>query len=261
MYASGEMPWLAELPQSFEWVAVSVILLIVGIANPMLGTIGLLGIIIWIATAILGAAFTGLDGRRVSFSTRFTLGVLYLMGPMVRSLERERIRFSLAPEAHSVAPIPFRLRGKIVFASALGGEAKLDSSILLASIHEVLVKYGLAVAVTDGFQAWDLNLVLTPTIRMPLNGLRMNDGTIALAWRTTAETRPALIAGFVVFVVLIAAGMSWIGSLVATAGIAAVALSPAILHLRRVPSIINAAAESIAKTKGLAVTVSPGGFA
>ena len=258
MYSSTELPWLAELPQSFEWVAVSVILAILGSSNSVLGAIGWLGIITWIATAILGAAFTNLDGRRVSFSTRFTLGVLCTIGPVVRSFERERIRFSLAREAYDVAPIPFSLRGRIVFTSADERRAKLDSLILLASIREALVKYGLAVAVTDGFQAWDLNVVLTPTIRMPLNALRMNEGNIALAWRTTAEMRPALIAAFVVFVVLIAAGMTWIGSSVATTAIIAVAVSPAILHLRRVPSILATAAESIARTKSLAVTVSPG---
>jgi hypothetical protein len=252
------MPWLAELPQSVEWVAVSVILAIVGSANSVLLAIGWLGILIWIATAILGAAFTDFDGRRVSVSTRATLGALHLIGPLIRSFERERVRFSLAPEAYGIAPISFRLRGRIIFACADGADAKLDSPILLASVRETLVKYGLAVAVTDGFQSWDLNVVLAPAIRVPLNALRMNDGTIAIAWRTTTEPRRTAITAIIVFVVFIAAGMMWIGSIFATAAIVAVALAPAILQLRRIPAIFNAAAESIAKTQSLNVVVSAG---
>jgi O-antigen biosynthesis protein len=259
MYASAELPWLVELPQSFEWVAVSLILLIVGSANSALGAIGWLGIMIWIGTAILGAAFTDFGGRQVSLSTRATLGVLCLIGPVVRSFERERVRFSLAPEANSVAPIPFSPRDRIVFSSAHDGAAStIDSATLLAVIREVLVKYGFAVAVTDGFQAWDLNIMLAPAIRVPLNALRLSDGSIALAWRTTAEAGHMLIAALLILIVLIAAGMTWTGSIFAAAAVIAVALVPAILGLRRVPSILNAAAESIAKAKGLKVAVSAG---
>jgi hypothetical protein len=177
---------------------------------------------------------------------------------VVRSFERERVRFSLAPQAYGVARIRFRARGRIVFASVDGPDVKLDSPILLASIREALVKYGLAVAVTDGFQAWDLNIVLTPAIRVPLNALRMSEGTIALAWKTTVEARRTLIAMPAIFLVLIAAGMTWTASIFATAAIIAVALAPAILRLRRVPSILNAAAESIAKTESLKVVVAAG---
>ncbi|HXN85771.1 MAG TPA: glycosyltransferase [Candidatus Binataceae bacterium] len=258
MYASAEMPWLAELPQSFEWIAVSATLAIVGSVNSVLGAIGWLGIIICIATAILGAAFSNFEGQRVSVSTRATLAVLCLIGPVVRSFERERVKLSLAPEAYGIAPIPFSLRGRIVFSSSDDGVAKLDSTTLLESIREALLKYGLAVAVTDGFRAWDLNVVLLPAIRVPLNALRMNDGTIALAWKTTVEPRRTLIAALLIFVVSIAAGMTWIGSILATAAIIAGALAPAILHLRRIPSILNAAAESIAKTQSLKVGVSTG---
>ena len=120
------------------------------------------------------------------------------------------------------------------------------------------MKYGLAVAATDGFQTWDLNVVLTPAIRVPLNALRMNESTVAVAWRTTAEPQKMLIAAIMVFIVLIAAGMRLTGSILATAAIIAGAIVPAMLRLRRVPSILNAVAESIARTKGFKVAVSAG---
>ncbi len=70
-----------------------------GVLSPLLGTLGCLGIIIWIATAILSAAFADADGREFTLSTRATLAMLYLLGPLVRSFERERVRFSLAPRS------------------------------------------------------------------------------------------------------------------------------------------------------------------
>ncbi len=91
----------------------------------------------------------------------------------MRSFERERVRFSLAPEADDVPPVPFSSRGRIIFSADDGSPTdKIDSATLLAEMRAALVKYGLAVAATDGFKAWDLNVVLPPALRVPLNALR-----------------------------------------------------------------------------------------
>ena len=145
---------------------------------------------------------------RFRSATRVTLAMLYLLGPLVRSFERERVRFSLAREADDVPTVPFSSRGRIIF-SADGGSVidKMDSAALLAEMRAALVKYGLAVAATDGFKAWDLNIVLPPAIRVPLNALRQSDGTIALAWRTKTEPTRTIIAAAVIFIALIACGL------------------------------------------------------
>jgi hypothetical protein len=259
LYASADVPWLAELPQTAEWIAISVILVIAGVLSPLLGTLGWLGIALWIATAILSAAFADSDGRKISLGTRITLTMLHMMGPLVRSLERERVRFTLAREAHDVSTVPFSSHGRIVF-SADGGPVadKLDSAALLAELRAALVKYGLAVAATDGFKAWDLNLVLPPAIRVPLNALRMSDGTIALAWRTKTEPTRTIIAAALIFVALIACGASPISSIGGTAMLLAIAIAPAIVRLRRVPSLLAAAVESIAKARDLKIAVHAG---
>ena len=259
MYAGADLPWLAELPQTFEWVALSIILVIAGKLSALLGTLGCLGIILWIATAILSAVFADADGREIAPATRVTLAMLYLLGPLVRSFERERVRFSLAREAEDIPTVPFSSRGRIIFRADSGSVIdKMDSAALLAEMRAALVKYGLAVAATDGFKAWDLNLVLPPAIRVPLNALRQSDGTIALAWRTKAEPTRALIAAAVIFVALIACGLSAIGSIGATALIIAVAVAPAMVRLQRVPSLLAAAAESIANSKGLKIALHSG---
>ncbi len=91
--------------------------------------------------------------------------------------------------------------------------------MLLAEIRAALVKYGLAVAATDGFKAWDLNIVLPPAVRVPLNALRQSDGTLALAWRTKTEPTRTIIAAAVVFIALIACGLSAIGAIGGTAAV------------------------------------------
>jgi GT2 family glycosyltransferase len=259
LYASADVPWLAELPQTFEWIAISLILVVAGALSPLLGTLGWLGIALWIATAILSAAFAEGDGREISFTARIILVILYMVGPLLRSLERERVRFSLAREAHDVAAVPFGSRGRIIFSADGASVAdKIDSATLLAEMRAALVKYGLAVAATDGFKAWDLNLVLPPAIRVPLNALRMSDGTIALAWRTKTEPTRTIVAAALIFVALIACGFSAIGAIGGTAALIAIAIAPAIVRLRRVPSLLAAAAESIASARGLKIAVHAG---
>jgi len=259
MYAGADVPWLAELPQTFEWVAISLILVVAGALSPLLGTLGWLGIALWIATAILSAAFADTDGRRIPFATRAILTMLNLLGPLVRSFERARVRFALARGAYDVPAFPFSSRGRIIFSDGGGAIADLiDSATLLADMRATLVKYGLAVAATDGFKAWDLNLVLPPAIRVPLNALRMSDGTIALAWRTKTEPARTIVAAVLIFIALIACGMGAIGAMVGTAAIIALSIAPAIVRLRRVPSLLVAAAQSIATARELKVDVRSG---
>jgi hypothetical protein len=261
MYSGADLPWLAELPQTFEWVAASVLLAMLGTVSGLLGTLGCLGIIIWVATAILSAAFADAEGRAISLSARTRLALLYMAGPLVRSFERERIRFSLTPAAYDVAPVPFSRRGRIIFSADDGAATeKLDSSSLLSEMRAALVKYGLAVAVTDGYQAWDLNIVLPPAIRVPLNALRMSDGTIALAWRTKTEPTRMMIAAAIIFIVLLACGWSALGAVAATVLISAIAIAPAIIRLQRIVSLLAAASEAIASARGLTTTVRAGEF-
>ena len=61
---------------------------------------------------------------------------------------------------------------------------KVDSATILTALRDALVRRGVAVAETDGFQSYDLELVVLPMIRVPINALRRNDGSVALLWRT-----------------------------------------------------------------------------
>ena len=249
MYAGADLPWLAELPQTAEWIMSSYVLLILGRVSPIAGILGCIGLAAWIATAILTAAFADPDGRRISPSARAKLAMLCLIGPLLRSGARARTRFTFTPSGHSVPSALFRFRGRIVISADERRAAdKIDPAALLAEMRAALVKYGLAVAATDGFKAWDLNVVLPPAIRVPINALRMNDGTIALVWRTSVEPIGTIVIAVAFAIALIAVG--WAITIVAVIVFAAVRM----FRLRRVPSMIVAAARSIAEARGLKVT-------
>jgi len=116
-----------------------------------------------------------------------------------------------------------------------------------------LVRLGLAVAVTDGFQTWDLNVVLPPALRVPINALRQDDGAIAIAWRTTLDAGRTAVAAGVIFAILAVAGFSFAFAIVAAAALIAIAIVPAISRLTQVPSMLRAAAEAAAKEQGLSI--------
>ena len=106
-------------------------------------------------------------------------------------------------------------------------------------MRDALIRRGVAVAETDGFQSYDLELVVPPMIRAPINALR-KDASIALIWRTRPDPRRGLIAAAVTFLVLLAAGFSLSTAIVGVV-LAAVAVGLiAIARARRVPAIINA---------------------
>ena len=136
---------------------------------------------------------------------------------------------------------------------ATEGLAKAETAPVLARLRDELVHLGLAVAVTDGFQSWDLNIVLPPALRAPINALRQDDGGVAVLWRTSVDASRTAIAAGVIFAVLAVAGFSWSFSIVMAALLIAIAMIPAITRLTRVPSMLHAAAEAAAKGSGLSI--------
>ncbi len=252
MYAGADLPWLAELPQTAEWVMSSYVLLILGRVSPLAGILGCVGVAGWIATAILTAAFADADGRRISVPARAKLAMLCLIGPLLRSGARARTRFTLTPSGHSVPTAQFSFRGRIVISADEGRAAdRIDPATLLGEMRAALVKYGLAVAATDGFKSWDLNIMLPAPLRVPINALRVSDGSLALVWRTSLDPMRTIlaVAAFVIAAML----LGWL-TIVAMA-IFAVTLASG---LRRVPSLIGAAARSIAEARGLKITLRAG---
>ena len=67
---------------------------------------------------------------------------------------------------------------------------------------------GLATAAGDQYEAYDLEILIPPGMRVRLNGLELEDGRVALSWRAApAGWRIAAAAGAIV-VVMLATGFS-----------------------------------------------------
>ncbi len=253
LYPGSELPPIAELPLTAVWVAASVLLFLAGSANEMYGTLGRLGFAITIACAILGALRAPLPRDASAFPTRAWLALLLLCGPLVRSFERERTKWLLDFGRSDIARgarAGFEPSGAVVLKRDVAG-TQIEPAPVLESIRAALVRRGLAVAVTDGFQEYDLEIVLPPGLRIPINAIRRPDGWLALRWRVRIAARRALAAAAIGLVVLAVAGLGAGEALTAVflGGVSIGAL--ALARAWRLPGAILAAASDAGNEFGL----------
>jgi O-antigen biosynthesis protein len=250
VYSAGNS--YADLPLTIQWVGVSLILLIFGGVNRLLGVLGAGGIALSILAAALGAASVPLPRTHSGPVARFYLWIVNLLGPTVRSLARERIKWRFEPATHIPdSNGPVKLSGEIEFVITDGAPG-FNSAKILAALRDALVRRGIAVAETDGFQSYDLELVVPPMIRVPINALR-KDASVAVIWHIRPAPRNGLIAAAVTFLVLLAAGFSLSAGIV---GVALAALAVGLLSItraRRIPAIIGACASEVAGSLGISL--------
>ena len=195
VYSAGDS--YGDLPLTIQWIAVSAAFLIGGTMNRFLGVIGGAGITITLLAAAARAASTPLPTAQKGIAPRIYLWILNLLGPPIRSLARERIKWKVeTARGDSDSEI-----------NSLESEGVADSAKVLAACREALIRRGLAVAETDGFQSYDLEIVVPPLVRMPINAVREKDGRVSLLWRTRIAPRRALIASAIALLVLLAAGL------------------------------------------------------
>ena len=249
VYSAGNS--YVDLPLTVEWVGLSLIFLILGSANRLLDVLGAGGIAISIFAAAASAASAPLPREHSGPMTRIYLWVVNLLGPIVRSLARERVKWRFEPADASADPNgPVKLHGQIEFVVSESA-APIDSATILAAIRDELVHRGVAVAETDGFQSYDLEIVVPPMVRVPINSLR-KDGALALLWRVRLAPRHFLIAAVATFV-LLAAAFS-LGAAIVGVAFAALAVGVlAITRARRIPAIISACAAEVAGALGISI--------
>ena len=249
VYSAGNS--YAELPLTIQWIGLSLIFLILGAANRLLGVLGAGGVALSMLAAAGSAASAPIPREHSGPLARIYLWIVNLIGPALRGLARERVKWRFEPAEAGADPNgPVELHDQIEFRTSAGA-ALIDSATLLVAIRDALVRRGLAVAETDGFQSYDLQVVVPPMIRVPINALR-TDASIALLWRTRAAPQHALVAAAVMFV-LLAAGFS-LGAGIVGMVFAALAVGLlAITRARRIPAIINACASEVAGALGISV--------
>jgi GT2 family glycosyltransferase len=238
--------WLAELPLTIQWVGAAAILFALGAVNRFLLVLGVTGLLFTIAAAATGAIRAPLQRRFQTPIARFRLWILYLLGPIARSAARESVKWTMNADGADGAAAA--MSGALMLApeSADGGRV-VDSAEVLAATRRALVRRGLAVAVTDGFQSYDLEIIVPPAVRAPLNALKRDGGRVALRWRVRAVLQRPVAAAAVLLVVLAAAGLS-LGQAVGVLVFAAAAIGAvAMLRARRIPAIVAAAAGEAAR--------------
>ena len=251
-YSSGSQ--YAELPLTIQWIAISLILLLLGALNRLLGVLGGAGLAITVLVAAAAAASAPLPEARSGLRTRLYLWILNLLGPIVRSLARERVKWRIEPATATDQPgRTLEFDGAINFAPHNGATA-VDLIAVLAQVRESLVHRGVAVAETDGFQSYDLEVVMPPLMRAPINAVRGKDGSLTLLWRLRLAPQRALIASAVAFLILLVTGLSIRAAIVVV--LCAVAASGlfAIVRASRIPSIVKGSAAEAAARLGIRVT-------
>jgi cellulose synthase/poly-beta-1,6-N-acetylglucosamine synthase-like glycosyltransferase len=249
VYSAGNS--YADLPLTIQWIGLSLIFLILGSVNRLLSVLGVGGIAISIFAAAASAASAPLPREHSGPIARIYLWIVNLLGPTVRSFARERVKWRFEPADASADPNgPVKLHGQIEFVASEGA-APIDSATILASIRDALVRHGVAVAETDGFQSYDLEIVVPPMVRVPINALRKDD-RIALLWRVRPAPRHFLVAAAVTCA-LLTAGFS-LGAAIVGVAFGALAVGVlAITRARRIPAIISACAAEVAASLALSI--------
>ncbi|HXM89661.1 MAG TPA: hypothetical protein VN916_09395, partial [Candidatus Acidoferrum sp.] len=249
VYSAGNS--YADLPLTIQWIGLSLMFLILGELNRLLGVLGAGGIALSILAAAASASSVPLPREHSGPMARIDLWIVNLLGPSVRSFARERVKWRFKPADAGDPNGPVKLSGQLEFVMS-DLAAKIDSATILAAMRDALVRRGVAVAETDGFQSYDLELVVPPMIRVPINALR-KDASVALIWRVRAAPRRALIAAAVIFVLLAACfslGAGIVGVIIA-------ALAAGLLSLTRarcISAIIKASAVEVAGSLGISLT-------
>ncbi|HUY18688.1 MAG TPA: glycosyltransferase [Candidatus Binataceae bacterium] len=249
VYPGHELPPAIQVTLSARWVAIAIVLILGGVLSPVLCALGAGALVLTIASAIAGATLERPHTVRLSPGARAILALLYLLGPLVRSYERDRTRLRFDPVIDPPpVPRPFSRSGRLAFTGA-GNEAAPVNRIM-ETMRRTLLRYGLTVAKTDGFEPYDLELRVPPGLRIAINALREQDKVI-LRYRFSLAAAPLVGCGVGLLLVLMIAGAPWWLSVIvlAAAGIGTAAI--AVRRARLVPAMLTAAAAEAGDEFGL----------
>jgi glycosyltransferase involved in cell wall biosynthesis len=238
IYPAGGDP-LINLFVSAPWLGVALLLVAIGLAAGqwVLAAIGAAALVVSAASAIFHAANARIERRYDRLITRALIALLALLGPAVRSYARIRAAARAPVGSRMGEAGPIRLGGGLKFAAA-SCSAKPDRDALVDRLRDALFHRGLAVAGNTGLEPFDLQIMLAPACRVPLNLIRESDGAVDLRWRLRTAPIPILIAA-AVLLGLVAAGQ-WIAAAVLAAA-ALVWAAPALARLSRLPATLRGA--------------------
>ncbi|MDB5108036.1 MAG: glycosyl transferase family 2, partial [Candidatus Binatus sp.] len=250
VYSSGAH--YAELPLTIQWVGSSIVLLLLGFLSPVLGLLGVVGFSISILIAVAVAISTPLPSEYSGVSARIYLWLANLLGPVARSLSRERVKWRLASlPSEDRSNADGGPRDSVDFAMPGDAETTSPAAVLL-TIRDELVRRGLTVAESDGFQSYDLEVILPPFVRVPINAIRERDRRLTILWREQFAWWRASIVAATILLLLIAADLTLEEAVAATACVALAIGLIAVDRTRRVVAIVKAGVAETARKLGIA---------
>jgi O-antigen biosynthesis protein len=249
IYPRSGWPLAAQVPLEFQWIAMAVLLAVAGIFDRTFAILGVAGLLVTLGCAIAGASASA--GQLRGFSSRVVLIGLWVLGPLLRSWERDRVKWTFAPDASGAATSrATRLSGTIPLVWQPPPSIQEDSrrdypDDMIEVLHLALIQRGLAVARGSNYDSFDLRIIVAPYVRIAVLFLRSGN-SFSLGWRTGAAWWRLAGSLTACVTVLLAGGLSP-ATAVAICGLAAAAF--AALALRRVwqvPPVIGAAAAELA---------------
>jgi cellulose synthase/poly-beta-1,6-N-acetylglucosamine synthase-like glycosyltransferase len=244
VYPRSWLPLAAQVPLTFQWIAIAVFLAIAGIFHETLGILGIAGLFVTLACAVAGAVGSSRIPR--GFINIVLLTGLWVLGPLLRSWERERVKWSFAPDASGGATsIPASLNGTIPLADMSpslrgGAEPQTNLDEIIEALRLALIRRGLAVARGSSYDSFDLRIIVVPYIRTSV--LLFGGGNaVSVGWRTGVARWRIAASLTSLITMLLVAGFS----LAIVAAICVLASGAfAALALRRawqIPAVISAA--------------------
>lgn len=246
LYRGPDFPPLLRLPLSFAWLVVALVILLAGaLTSRALLAGGVIGLAAMPACALALAGVAPLP-RRSRVTTRLLLAALCLTGPLFRGYEREPRWWRSELRAFDD---PARYRPRLQWSGTVDSPAE-DATTLTAKLRAALLERGAAVAVTDGYQPYDLQVRTTIGVSAALNLLNAADGRTLLGWKL--GLRPSgplgLVAGSLLMVLLLLWGrlgnppILIVGGLLALAAFVLFRLSA---DARRIPPLVELAVADV----------------
>ncbi|MBV8054305.1 MAG: glycosyltransferase [Deltaproteobacteria bacterium] len=259
IYPRSWLPLAAQVPLTFQWIAIAMLLAVAGIFDKTFGILGITGLFATLTCAVIGAA--GSASILPDLASRVVLIGLWMLGPLLRSWERERVKWSFSADASgAVPPAVSGLSGTILLARqppvSVPGDAitLANPDAVIEALYLALVRRGLTVARGSGYDQFDLQIIAAPCIRIGVMFLESGNA-ISVGWRTgAAGWRIAAILAAVLMTLLIG-GFSP-ATAIAICGLASGAFAAlALRRARQVPAVICAACAELAA--GLAIAPQP----
>ena len=252
LYAGDTIAPIAQLPLTIHWVIVAGVMLIVWPFSTVIGLIGLAGIAISIASAVAAAILS--PSRQLTIRGRVILAFLWLLGPLVRSYERTRVIWSFNPDITQAPPLgESQWHGRFALTvPPASGMVAPAAERLMEAVREALIRRGAAVAVTDGYEPYDLQIRVAPLLRVPLLILQQH-WELGVGWRV--KLAPIAIPLAAAIIILGVLGAVSLGGVLPVAVIGALAIA-AVVVLRRarmIPALIGAAVADAARQFGLCI--------